>query len=433
MLHHHDPYAAVALLKCEQIPQPFGLYTTSIVLGSPFPGYALGAFSLFALTPYILACSVWLTLSVACVAYACVLLPKLCRKAEAGIIALLAVAYAVAVIPYGQLSPIILCSLCGAALALRRGTMSALAIGLAITALEPHVALPVFLALFIWRRDTRGLLLVLCAALLLLHVAVDGPAVALSYFTQVLPAHDTSEVGFLSQFSFTWIVQALGASVQVSLVLGNIAYAVLCGLGIWLSGALARRYRDPAFFVLIPAACAVMGGSYVHYSEVLLALPAALLLFVHSSNPARVNAAAAVILIGIPWLSIVGQPAIVIAAVAGVAAICVMTLNLNGLAALRAAFGAALLCALILLAAFHYGPNITTPHGLSVLDVGLADAARAAQIAKSGSSGGIVWWIAKLPTWIGLVALLLSGALAVVSKIDTSESLLGNILASPGK
>ncbi|HET9394332.1 MAG TPA: glycosyltransferase 87 family protein [Candidatus Rubrimentiphilum sp.] len=423
VLHHGNPYDAAPLLTCEQTPQPFGLYTVAVPLLAPFPGYALAVFSLLALMPYTAAAALWLVLLVGSGLGAALLLATLCRTGIAGAIAVVTVAFAVAVIPYGQLTPIVLLALCGAALALRRNIVSALVVALAVVALEPNVALPVFVAVFLWRRDARIPLVILCAALLILHVVVVGPAGALAYFTQVLPAHDASEVRFVNQFSLTWMAQALGAPLRLSLVLGNVAYVLVCALGVWLAGALACRLRDPALLVLFPAACAVIGGSYVHYSEILLALPAALLLFAHSSHRGRIYAAFAVALIAIPWISIPSQPAVVLAAVGGVAAMCCLTLNLSVSAMLRAALGAALLCALILLAAFYYGPALSATHTLGLLDAGAADAARAAQIAESGASAGIVWWLVKLPTWLGLLALVLSG-LNVYT--ETRSSLPGN-------
>lgn len=433
LLQHGDPYDARLLLRCEQTPQPLGLYTVAVVLLAPFPGYALGAFTLLARLPYVAAAAVWLALLLASAWGGCLLLSRLCAKTTAGMVATLTVAYAVAVIPYAQISPLVLCALCGTALALRYSSGVAVFAGLTVAALEPNVAFPVFLALLVWRSDLRVPLIALCGVLLGLHVAVLGPANALAYFTQILPAHDASEVRFVNQFSFTWILQALGAPVQLSLLLGNAAYAAMCGFGVWFSGALARRFGDAAFLVLIPAASAVIGGSYVHYSEVLLALPAALLLFTYSTGASRAYAFSAVILIAMPWLSIVAEPAVLVAVAGGVAAVCALTLEFNGLTSLRVALSAALLCALLLLVAFHYGPAVTAAQASVAPASGLADAARAAQIAKSGSSAGIVWWVAKLPTWVGLLLLLLSGALALANKSASSKTEFGNALLASGE
>jgi TRAP-type mannitol/chloroaromatic compound transport system permease small subunit len=47
----------------------------------------------------------------------------------------------------------------------------------------------------------------------------------------------------------------------------------------------------------------------------------------------------------------------------------------------------------------------------------LAQASWAQFVSASRSSGGIVWWIAKAPTWIGL-ALLAIGCVRAVVKED---------------
>lgn len=422
LLHGANPYTAGPLLRCEQIPQPFGLHTAKdqVDLPAPFPGYALAVFAIVALLPYPAAAAVWLMLLLACTAAACVFLGRLCGRPSLAALMLLAVAFSVAVIPYGELAPVIMAALTGGALALRDERRAALVLALAVIALLPHVALPVFLALFIWHRSARLPVALLCGALALIDVIAGGPQLALSYFTRVLPNHAASEIGFITQYSMTWLAQGLGASDRVALAAGNLSYLVMVVLGVWLAGIESRKLRDPALLLLIPAAFAVTFGSFIHYSEITLAFPAALLLYTRTRGTARAIAATAVLLAALPWQSIVTQPALMIPVTLGAIAICAIALELPVRTSLRAGVAAVIFCAACIIVAWQLGPQ-TAPHAAaSAFDPALAEASWAQHISAQTSSSGLVWWIPKLPTWIGLVLLAFGGAYAVAHEDDVT-------------
>jgi hypothetical protein len=433
VLHGENPYAAAPLLHCEQIPQPFGLHTAreGYDLPVPFPGYALALFIIFSPLPYPLAAITWFLLLLVCIALACVFCARLIDRPPVVVLTLLAIAFSVAVIPYGELAPLILAALTGGALALRQGSRGAFVAALAVVALLPHVALPVFLALFIWNRAARVPVAILCVALAALDVAVGGPQLAISYFTRVLPNHAASEVGFITQYSMTWLVQGLGASDRVALAAGNISYAVMVVVGVWLAGVAARKLRDPAFLLLIPPAFAVTFGSFIHYSEITLAFPAALLIFTRSKGAARGLGALALVLIALPWQSIVTQPSLVLALVCGTVAIAAIVLRSSAQTSLRAGLVAALFCAACIMLAWHLGPQ-TAPHASdAAFDPALAEASWAQHLSAEASSSGLVWWIPKLPTWIGLVLLALSCAYGVAHKDDVAGVAIEQAPAGP--
>ena len=413
VLHGQNPYISGPILRCEQVPAPFGLHTArdAVDLPAPFPGYALAMFALVSLLPYTAAAAAWLVLLIACTVVSCIFLGRLCDRSPWSILALLAVAFSVSVIPYGELAPVIFVALTGGALALRAGSRPGLIAALIVLALLPHVALPVFAALFIWSRLARWPVAAVSVGLAVLDVVVGGPNLAATYFLRVLPNHAASEIGFVTQYSMTWFAQGLGASDRVALLAGNVSYAVMVVAGVWLGGLLARSLRDAAFVMLIPAAFAVTFGSFIHYSEITLALPAALLLYVRSSGNARIFAGLAVALVALPWQTIVTQPALTVAVVAGVVAIAAIVLGASARVSLRAGLAAALFCAICILLAWHFGPQ-TAPHAAAgSFDRALAEASWAKHISDQTSSSGIVWWIPKLPTWFGLLSLVGGSAL----------------------
>ena len=417
MLHGVDPYASGPLLRCEQTPAPLGLHSAREAdLPAPFPGYALAAFAIFSLLPYPVAAAAWFLLLIVCTVLACIFLGRLCERPAFAAFALVAVAFSVAVIPYGELAPIILAALTGGALALRRGANAAALLALLVLSLLPHVALPVFLALFVWSRAMRWPIVAIGVVLACLDIAVGGPNLALGYFLRILPNHAASEIGFVTQYSVTWLAQGLGAPDRLALLAGNASYAVMVIAGIWFGGLLAKRFRHPAFLMLIPAAFAVTGGSFIHYSEITLALPAALLLYVRSEGTSKTLAAIAVVLVALPWQSVLTQPGLVIPIVAGAIAIAAIVLRVSPRYSLQVGVGATLFCALCILLAWHFGPQ-TAPHVAGrAFDPSLAEASWAKLISDQTSSSGIVWWIPKLPTWSGLLALLSSGVVAATNR-----------------
>jgi alpha-1,2-mannosyltransferase len=428
LLHGANPYEAGPLLHCEQVPQPFGLHTARdrVDLPAPFPGYALALFGLFALLPYPAAAAAWFVLLLACTALACAFTARLVDRPPYAVLTLLAVAFSVAVIPYGELAPVIFAALAGGALALRRGVNAPLILALAVIALLPHVALPVFLALFIWNRAARLPVAAICVALAAIDLVVGGPQLAISYLTRVLPNHAASEIGFITQYSMTWFAQGLGASDRVALAAGNISYLVTIVFGIWLAGAAARKFGDPAFLLLVPAALAVTFGSFIHYSEITLAFPAALLLYTRTRGTARNFAAAALVLVALPWQSMITQPALVVPVVAGTVAIALVVLQYPIRWSLRLGLGAALFCVLAIVLAWQLGPQ-TAPHAAgAAFDPLLAEASWAQHISDQTSSSGLVWWIPKLPTWIGLLSLALCGAYAVAHEDDITGVVIEN-------
>ncbi len=76
----------------------------------------------------------------------------------------------------------------------RRGRARAAALCAAATMIEPHLGLPVCIALAIWMPATRLTLALALALLGALSVAALGWATNFEYFTGVLPAHALSEV-----------------------------------------------------------------------------------------------------------------------------------------------------------------------------------------------------------------------------------------------
>ena len=97
----------------------------------------------------------------------------------------------------GNVMPIALAAIIVAALAVRHGRLAIAVPALAIAMVEPQVALPAALGLFVACSRARVALVVAAAVLGIISVASSGVAQSLSYLTAVAPAHALSELSLI--------------------------------------------------------------------------------------------------------------------------------------------------------------------------------------------------------------------------------------------
>lgn len=432
VLHGSDPYAGVSLAACEQQAQPFGLHSTErgVIAPVPFPGYAFAVFAPFAALPYVPSAMLWLLLLLACTAVGIVLVARLANVSLWCSAAVVVPGYAIAVLGLGEVAPIVLTALCSAALALRKDRMWAAAAALCAAALLPHVLLPVFAAAFIFAPRIR-LPLIACGAMLAaLDLALTGPAAAIEYFTRVLPAHAQSEIGYIAQYGLTWILHGIGLNDRAALLTADASYAAVCTAGVAAAALFARKTRDGAALALLPAAFAVIGGPFMHYSEITLAFPGILLVYSRTEETVKSLAAAAIVLLAVPWQWIVGEPQLALPVALLAAFAVTYALGMGREAALRAALGTLVYSAALLFVATAAGPQVAPMHAAHVAS-DLAQASWTAYIRAQGASAGVVWWIAKLPTWTGLLLLGACGCYAAAHKDFVAARIVERVPARP--
>ena len=417
LLHGGNPYAGAPVYTCERTPVPFGLYRAEpgIAVPAPFPGYALAFFAIFGALPFVVAAALWIAVLLATTAGTCVALARLCGREVGAAASVVVAGLAVFVLPYGALTSIELAALLGFALALRakRWTLATVAAGFAM--LIPHVGIPAVAGAFVWQSRMRLRLVLLAAVLIVLDILAGGVHTAVAYVTDVLPAHTLSEIGRVSQYSFTWMLHAGGVRDVPAVRAGELSYIAMLAAGVYAAGALSRRSMDSAYIVLVPPAFAVFGGSFIHYTEIIVALAAASLLAVRAAFPIRAVFAAAVFLIAMPWISVIAQPYLVIVFAVATFAIAVLLLNFDGRTALRISLAAVLVTGAILISANIYGPGIPQTAG-AALNPNLAQSSWAQYMGGAHSSAGVIYWIGKAPTWLGLALLTIGCVYAAVKE-----------------
>ncbi len=297
-----DPYFYAPLRDCEirRVYGPGGTsYAERGIDPAPLPAYDLALLAPLTFLPYRIAGLLWTVLLVGATLAGAALIGRLASLPFWLVLAALAFANGSACFAYGQEQPVVTLALAGAAALLRAGRPTPAALAASVAWIEPHVALPVILALLIWQPPMRPALLAGIAVPALLALGFAGPAANLEYLTRVLPAHAFAEITVNFQYSLTSLLYTLGLPGGLALRLASVQYAAFAVLGAALAGPLARRAGSP-MLLFFPALCAVTGGPFIHITQIASALPFGLYLAGRSAPFAR-PAWLGTILVALPW------------------------------------------------------------------------------------------------------------------------------------
>ncbi len=397
-----DPYRYEPLHRCEHAISTNPVFRSDAqrVVPAPLPPYDFPPFMLAARLPFTQARAI----DVAAIVVA--LLLALCGLALVAVP--LDVAALALVLPAGyvllnagQVVPFALVALIFCGVALARGRPRLAAIFAALTAVEPHLGIPVCLALFICAPRTRVSLLAAAAALITIGALLVGIAGFAEFVTRVLPAQAASEAGYVYQYSFAYLLRTAGVPTGPALFSGELSYVVMLTVGIVLGSRAAQRVGRPELLAYIPAACSIVAGPYVHMVDLAFAIPAALVLTVSLRGTAREVAIAALCLLTVPWIPVWITKKLFLATLFVVGALLVRLRS-------RAIAGTALFLGI---AVAIYLLELTPPPPLLATTIGrfaptdLAQHAWSAYVEQLGS-GTVLWLLVKLPTWLGLASLL---------------------------
>lgn len=302
LLLHASPYLNEPLHSCEVAASPgFFQHYPQVTIPAPLPPYALALFTPLSLLPFAVARDVWWILqfvSTAAIAYGISKItgmPSLTAVAASALAVLAPTLLQCALAPI----PIALVVLGALALGRRQWTLSAVCLGFAT--IEPHMVLPACIAVFLFVPQMRLRLIaagICAAALTIVAVGKNG---ALAYFTTVLPQHAASEYNNLGQESLTAILYHLGIGAELALRIGSLQYALLAVFGLFIARRLYKNTGEYAWLVLLPAAFAVIGGSFIHLGEVAMVVPLACLVAMRRPGPA---AYAVLVMLALPIESI---------------------------------------------------------------------------------------------------------------------------------
>jgi hypothetical protein len=305
---HADPYRLHPLQECERTTAVPAMPENKdgATVPAPLPGYVLAGFALLSLLPFGVAVAVWIAASLAALLASIALLRHVVAVPVPAIAVAVVLPAAIVALPLGQSAPFVVCAIALCAYGLWSGRPRLAAIGALATAADPAVALVLCATLLIVVPATRATILAGTAALAALALLTLGADTNLEYVRTVLHAHAAGNVAERSQFSTTHFAWVAGLASRPALVVGNVWYACSAATGIWVAFRL-RRTLGVAAPALIPPAFAVFGGLYVHYSQIVLAVPAYLLMLGRMPEKAP-WLSAAIFVLAVPWLALAGFP-----------------------------------------------------------------------------------------------------------------------------
>lgn len=413
-----DPYRYEPLHSCEHAIDATPAYRDdpARVVPAPLPPYDFPPLMLAARLPFssarafdaiAIAASILLAIWALCIAGISLDAAVLALALPAGYVLLAA----------GQVVPFALLALafCGAALA--RGHSRIAGILAPLTLIEPHLGIPVAVALFVWVPRSR-LPLSACALVLLSAGAllVGFPGLR-EYATAVLPGQAAAEVGYAYQYSLTYLLRTFGAAPAFALAAGELSYIAMLIVGVWLGGRCATTLARRELIAYLPAACSVVAGPYVHMVDLAFALPAALVLAGSLHGRPRIFAIFAVCALAIAWIPVWIAKRLLLTTLFVVAA---LLWRLRAPAAAAIAIFAAAALSIYLLELAPPAPLVgTTPTIFTASD--LAQSAWRAYVERLGAPGPL-WFVVKIPTWAALTALLIAAAGAARGKRTVTNS-----------
>ncbi len=272
---------------------------TPLAIPAPQPAYVFVMMAPFHAVPYYWLRWCWAILEILAFATTARLIVRLTDVSAWIIWPALGISDLYCSLILGQFSAFCVLGIAATAWGYSRRSQAAFACGLLLTSLEPHIAAPCYLAFLLWGRRERGITIGIAMLLLGVSLIATSPALLYEYAFNVLPLHARSEILNQDQLSATYALHALGVSASTALTLANIQYCATIVIGILVARAAEKRYGPP-MLAFAPPAFAVLGGPFLHITQLCVAIPAAV--FLYAERGAR-RYALALWFLCIPWLN----------------------------------------------------------------------------------------------------------------------------------
>lgn len=302
-LHAHaDPYRSESLHACEAdlSDRVFKIYGSSTTVPAPLPPYDTAALSALSLLPYDLAKPLWGAMLALAVAITLAALLRLTGMTVSVVFCALMAPLIAPSLSLGQIVPLYMAAVTGAMVLIQERRYGFAALAASASLVEPHLGIPVCISLALWQPRMRRPLILLTAALAIVSLWGGGFAQNVEYVTKALPFQALAEAAADGQLSFTALLHGLGVPDTIAAISGTASYFILGAIGIIVGKLAADRFSNNSFLAAVPAAASVLGGSYVHTTDIVAAVPLALLL-VSRTSAYRSAAAFALMLLVMPW------------------------------------------------------------------------------------------------------------------------------------
>ncbi len=402
LVQHGDPYRVEPLRTCERTPSRLRLWTSrGQVVPVPLPPLTLALFGLLLPLGFDGASLVWLVLLVASLVFAVIALARTYGVAAWRIATLFALPLAAVSFALGQLAPIVVAVIAAAAWALQRRRDALAGGALVLTLVEPHVGAAACVAAFALVRGTR---LPLATGVCVAAAAswwLFGTNGLRAYVTHVLPDAARANVADPFNYGLAPLLREAGLSERAALGAGDVSYAVMLVAGSVLALRLLRRGERTAP-AIIPPALVLIGGPYIHISQMAIALPA--LVWLMTRAPRAPTTAVASVALGVPWLEAAASSFLVVPA----------TLAAGIVSRVRSQRDATTLATMTVVAVLTFGLSAIVqlrgapphhPQALPAMAPGESAEQAWGDEVRAHPLDVALFTAIKLPTWIGLLAL----------------------------
>lgn len=302
---HANPYHLEPLRTCERTAaaSAFGGFFDKVTLPAPQPGYDIALFAALSRFGYGVAARLWTILLLLASMGTVLVLHRVTRVPATPVFVALWLSLCLPSIYLGEIVPLCLLAIAAAAQFAQTSRFALAGVAAAATLVEPHIGVPICLSALLWMPRSRFALVSSACVLAAISFLVLGARQNLEYLTAVLPMHALSELTSDAQLSLSTILHAAGMSPTAALRSGTIAFLAATVAGVLFGRVAARRFGDQAFILAVPSAFSVAGGVFMHVTEIVAAIPLALLLVRYAPAHGRVPAAA-LILLAVPWWSL---------------------------------------------------------------------------------------------------------------------------------
>jgi len=296
-----NPYLTEPLRSCEHdIPETLLRRWPNAVIPFVHPGYDAAAFEALAHVPFRIAAVLFLILASASLACSIWLLTRTLDLPWQLVTSSLVLSIGLSTFLFGQLAAFELAALSASAAAVAGRRARLAGVLASLTLIEPHIGLFVVVATVVIVPGARITLAVGTGLLAAVALVATGPVPQMAWVGG-LSQHALAEASFEGQYSLTYVLTALGVPTRPALALGAVSALVALIAAVMVARALAQQGMRAAV-VLIPTAFAGVGGTFVHLTQIGLAIAAALLLWsVAKTAPHRTLAAFGVVLLSVPW------------------------------------------------------------------------------------------------------------------------------------
>jgi hypothetical protein len=306
-----DPYRVEPLRSCERRLAPSTL-PDGYVEPAPLPGYAMAPFAALAALPPRLASGIFAILLVLASALAAYVLAEMLPASRSAVLLAFAPLTLLNVV-YGEVVPLALAAICVAAFLIWRGRWFGAGLAVCIALIQPNVGLPAVLATFIFAPRCRAAVGLAVASLAVVSILALGVDRNVEYLTQVLPGMANAEIVAADQYNLSHLLYAAGFTASVASLLGKLWFGFVAAFGILVTGFLAVRRQQPELLPLLPPAFVLLFGIYLHDIQILLSLPAALVVATRVRGVAfqTIGAVAVALLVAV-WTQRAGVAALTI-------------------------------------------------------------------------------------------------------------------------